>query len=207
MEFNVNFNDLSKLASQALTKKTIVIRTSEPKLTFTSIKGKMSINSGAMELMDMKKGDNIVMFDFGKEFSEQSGFRFAIAKGYMKDGRMMGATVGQTNQFSYSGIWATGMFPDVPFDASTKSSEYLIEKGLLTSYNDGKRIKCDHLVSYDVVELKDGNNELVGEIPIDSDSDGNVITSIIYPLVHRIEREANIRDWGIDDDDDDNSEL
>lgn len=193
MKFNVNFDTLAENAQSAAKKKTIVNRAGDPKLTFSSLKGKMAITGGAIQMMDIdREKDTIVMYDFGKEFEEVNGFRMAVSKGYMKDGKQKGANIGTTNQFNYSGIWAIGMFPDVDFDPTRKTTNFLVEKGLLTVDEDGRHAKSDEIVTYDVVQATDDDGDPIEAVPVDSDSDGNVITVSLYPLVNRTTRMRNI---------------
>lgn len=192
MNFSVNFDALATNAKSAGKKKTIVNRSGEPKITFSSLKGKMSISGGAIQLMDInKEKDTVRMYDFGKEFEEENGFRMAISKGYMKDGKAVGASVGATNQFNYSGIWAVGMFPDVDFDPTTKTTTFLADKGLLEVDEEGKRAKSDSIVTYDIVEATDEDGNPIEPVPVDQDSDGNVIAVKLYPLVNRESRPRN----------------
>jgi len=192
MKFNVSFDAIATNAKDAAKKKTIVNRSGEPKITFSSLKGKMSISGGAIQMMDInKEKDTVRMYDFGKEFEEENGFRMAISKGYIKDGKAVGASVGATNQFNYSGIWAVGMFPDVDFDPTTKTTAFLAEKGLLEVDDEGKRAKSDSIVTYDIVEATDEDGNPLEPVPVDQDSDGNVIAVKLYPLVNRESRPRN----------------
>lgn len=185
MKFNVNFENLSEKAQSAAKQKTVVVRSGDPKVTFSSTRNKMAISSGALQLMDFnKKEDTIVMYDFGKEFEEVNGFRFAVSKGYIKDGEVIGATVANGNQFNYSGIWANGMFPDVDFDPTTKTVQQLVERGLLTADENGLHAKSNEIVRYDLVEAKDEDDNVISEVPVDMDSEGNHITVKLYPMIY-----------------------
>lgn len=190
MKYNINIEALASATQGAVAKKTVVNRAGTSHVTFSTLKGKMSITSGAIELMDFNNADDtLVCLDMGKEFDAANGFRFAIAKGYIKDGKLEGASVNDSGQFNYTGIWAKGMFPDVDFDPTTKSSQFLAQHGLVEYNEETKRAKSFKTVSYELIELRDENDELYPALPIDTDSDNEQIFVKIYPLVNRVEKE------------------
>jgi hypothetical protein len=192
MDFNVDFNALAESAQSAARQKTVVNRSGEPRITFSSMRNKMSISSGAINLMgiDKDKDDTIILYDFGVEAGEKNGFRFATSKGYIKDGKVKGTTIGDSNQFSYSGIWARGIYPDLDFDPVSKPVEEMAKLGLLTIDPDNERsVKADKIVTYDVEEIRDANGELIDEVPVDKNAEGELITVKLYALVNRTERE------------------
>lgn len=194
MKFNLDFDQLAMNAQKAARQKTVVNRSGEPRITFSSMRNKMSISSGAINLMgiDKSKNDTILLYDFGKEAEEKNGFRFATSPGYMKDGKIKGTTIGDTNQFSYSGIWARGIHPDLDFDPTTKSVEELAKLGLVIIDPENERsVKADKSVTYDIEEIRNEDGELIDEVPVDMNSDGEMITVKLYALVNRVERERS----------------
>lgn len=199
MKFQVNLDQLSQATKGAVAQKTVVNRVTKPSVTFSSLKGKMSLTSGAMALLDINpEKDTVVVLDYGKEFEASAGFRFAIAKGYMKDGKLEGANLGKGGQFNYTGVWAAGMFPDVEFDAVHKSSQFLADKGLVEYDADSQRTKSFNIVNYDVVEMLDENDMPIDPIPVDEDSEGTPIVANIFPLVNRVSRPRVSGDTDVD---------
>jgi len=123
----------------AVKSGTKVSESNNPEISLDSSYGKFSINTKARELMNAGKGSRLVMFDMVKSADGDQSKRFFIAKiDADVDGKPVGAVIGTSYSFNYSGIYNSILANDPK--VVTPTPRELMDAGLLagTIYNDEK---------------------------------------------------------------------
>lgn len=104
-----------------------------PELKLASTKDKFILNEPARDLMNIKLGDRVLLFDMaGKSESAVSmDTRFFVAKGGVSTttGVKHGALIGKSGMFAYSEIWSAYLCEDM--NVRSAHQQDLIDKGLV----------------------------------------------------------------------------
>jgi len=173
--------------------------TSRAELSTAPTKDSFALNGNASDLLGVKAGDRVVLFDRGARNivdgvdmgANDINNRYFIAKGYTQDGVEKGAKLatvskvvglGQKNSFSFSAIWPSVLHTAVCADDVKKevSMEELLEAGIIRPTTVGKGGKqyftANTRVRLELVEL--------GESDVAADLKGNVISVKLFALTN-----------------------
>lgn len=161
-----------------------------PELVALSTMNKFALNGKARKLMDIQaaldsgQDVRVVILDaVGQEGVDTVEERFFLGVGYTKNSQAVGAKLNKAGEFSYSGIYGTIMAEDV--DIEDIPMEDLVRKGVVVktvteggknSYISTKKIHME------VAELIDENDDVIDEVPVDEDKDGDPISTKVYAL-------------------------
>ena len=149
---------------------------SRPEVIATSTKDKFVINQKAKSLMGLSEGSKIVMIDqnldlpAGSRLPQNERFFLAIAP----EGYEAAAKLGDTNAFSYSGVWSAVIMNDPELTEASTADLVRAEKAILRG-DKGKNFVGLQTVRMEVVPYTE------------EDEDGKVISNFViaenYPAV------------------------
>lgn len=121
-------------------KGTKVSESNTPELTLDSSYGKFSLNTKAMELMGVKVGSHVLLYDMQHAAEGDQSRRFYIsAIDYVHDGKALGAIIGKQKSFNFSGVY-NSILADDPEQKDTIQRE-LMKQGKLVASDYGKTVK------------------------------------------------------------------
>lgn len=131
-QVNFNFSKGMKKKGQKVSES------SNPELYLTSSYSKFGLSNRAMELMGLRKGDHVTLFDMQEFCNGDQSKRFYIAKiDHEINGKQLGAVIGANNTFNFSGVYNSILVNDP--ERSETIQRDLMAEGLLvaTKYKNG----------------------------------------------------------------------